>query len=103
MRNYMLATAHSVAVSLMCSIMFGRMAAVNGRIRWEGECRRSHWGILLQRSDEGKSALYLVWQQGREDAEAAYGARSFGKDLGQLFRASPDNTFLLKVSYWLDR
>jgi hypothetical protein len=49
------------------------------------------------------SALFLVWQQGRQDSESIYGERSFGSDLRQLFRAHPDNTLLIKVSYWLDR
>jgi hypothetical protein len=49
------------------------------------------------------SALYLVWQQGREHREQKRGGRSLFGDLDKLFGAHPDNTLLLKVSYWLDR
>ncbi|HEU5218360.1 MAG TPA: DUF5916 domain-containing protein [Gemmatimonadales bacterium] len=49
------------------------------------------------------SALFLVWQQGREDFENAQGTRSFRGDLDQLFTVHPNNTFLVKISYWLDR
>ena len=49
------------------------------------------------------SALFLVWQQGRSDSENQRGNRSLGGDLDRLFGAHPDNTFLIKVSYWLDR
>ncbi len=49
------------------------------------------------------SALFVVWQQGRQDNETAYGGRTFGGDLRQLFQAHADNTLLVKLSYWLDR
>jgi hypothetical protein len=49
------------------------------------------------------SALYLVWQQGREDFEDGRGGRSLFGDLDRLFGAHPNNTFLVKLSYWLDR
>ncbi len=49
------------------------------------------------------SALFVVWQQGRQDSEPLSGDRSFRRDLTRLFDAHPDNTFLIKLSYWLDR
>jgi len=49
------------------------------------------------------SALFLVWQQGRDDFEPVRGQRSFRQDLDKLFSAHPNNTLLVKVSYWLDR
>ena len=49
------------------------------------------------------SALFLVWQQGRQDSESQYGTRSLGGDLDRLFSAHPNNTFLVKLSYWFDR
>lgn len=49
------------------------------------------------------SAVYLVWQQGRTHEEGEQGDRSLRGDLRELFRAHPDNTFLVKVSYWFDR
>jgi len=44
-----------------------------------------------------------VWNQGRQDSAPAQGTRSLAGDFGDLFDAHPDNTFLLKVSYWLER
>ena len=49
------------------------------------------------------SALYLVWQQGRLDREKQRGTRTLFGDLDKLFSSHPDNTFLIKVSYWIDR
>lgn len=46
------------------------------------------------------STLYLVWTQDRNDT-AAYGDVRLRRDGGELFRARPDNIFLVKVSYWL--
>jgi hypothetical protein len=48
------------------------------------------------------STIYLVWSQGREDFEPAYGNRSFRGDFDELFHQHPDNTFLVKVSHWFD-
>ncbi|MGQ0764804.1 MAG: DUF5916 domain-containing protein [Gemmatimonadota bacterium] len=47
------------------------------------------------------STIYLAWQQSRRD-EAAVGDFDFGRDRRALFRAHPDNIFLVKVSYWLN-
>ncbi len=47
------------------------------------------------------STLFLVWGQGREHEADREGGQSFGADLRHLFRRRADNTFLLKVSYWL--
>jgi len=49
------------------------------------------------------STLFLVWTQGREDPEGAQGTRSVMGDFGRLFNQHPDNTFLVKASYWLSR
>lgn len=47
------------------------------------------------------STLFLVWQQGRSmDGPAE--AFSFGRDLRNVFDTHPNNTFLVKVSYWLN-
>ena len=55
------------------------------------------------------STMYLVWQQSRSDrltssgyAEGTYGRFDFGRDADDLFRLKPDNTFMIKVSYWLN-
>ena len=49
------------------------------------------------------STLFLVWTQGRIDPEGAEGTRSLMGDFRRLFDAHPDNTFLIKASYWLSR
>ena len=47
------------------------------------------------------SSAYLVWQQ-RRSAPGATGDFEFDRDRADLFRAVPENTLLLKVSYWLN-
>ncbi len=47
------------------------------------------------------SVLFLVWQQGR-DGEGAPGAFDAKSDFGNLFATRPDNTILLKLSYWFN-
>jgi hypothetical protein len=47
------------------------------------------------------STLYLAWQQARSDYAAGVGDFDFGRDRQALFRARPDNVFVLKASYWL--
>ena len=49
------------------------------------------------------STLFLVWSQGREGSDPIEGERSFRGDLGDLFARRADDTFLVKVSYWLTR
>ncbi|HEU4630724.1 MAG TPA: DUF5916 domain-containing protein [Gemmatimonadaceae bacterium] len=45
------------------------------------------------------SALFLVWQQQRNDSEAI-GDFDAGRDVGAIFRTVPRNVFLVKVTYW---
>ena len=47
------------------------------------------------------STLFLVWSQGREGSAPVEGSQSFRDDLGDLFARRADDTFLVKVSYWL--
>jgi hypothetical protein len=49
------------------------------------------------------STLFLVWSQGRQRHDAIEGTRSFNGDLNDLFNLTPNNTFLMKVSYWINR
>jgi hypothetical protein len=46
------------------------------------------------------SILYLVWQQSRLDEENV-GGFGVGRDARALFETRPENTLILKVSYWL--
>ena len=48
------------------------------------------------------SALFVVWQQGREQV-LGHGAFSFGRDFGGAFTAAARNAFLIKWSYWINR
>jgi len=55
------------------------------------------------------STLYLVWQQSRAERptslglpEGTYGSLHFGRDAERLFEIKPENTFLIKVNYWLN-
>ncbi len=48
------------------------------------------------------SALFLVWAQGREQDGVDVGSFSVSRDAGNLFRQRPDNTFLIKSSYWFN-
>jgi len=49
------------------------------------------------------STLFLVWAHGRQDYVVNEPRRSWQDDFGGLFGLHPDNTFLLKVSYWFNR
>jgi hypothetical protein len=48
------------------------------------------------------SALFVVWQQGREDVLDT-GQFRFGRDLGGTFGAPARNVFLVKWSYWINQ
>jgi hypothetical protein len=45
------------------------------------------------------STLYLVWSQGRTSSDSN-GMFSYGSDMKDLFRTTPQNVFLIKFSYW---
>ena len=47
------------------------------------------------------SALYVVWQQQREDSVST-GAMRFRRDVRELFGLPGSNVFLVKFSYWLN-
>jgi hypothetical protein len=47
------------------------------------------------------STLFLVWQQGRS-MDGSPEAFSFGRDLSNVFDTHPNNTFLVKISYWFN-
>jgi hypothetical protein len=47
------------------------------------------------------STLYVAWQQHRADI-APYGDFGLGRDRRALFRARPDDIFVVKVNYWLN-
>lgn len=47
------------------------------------------------------SALFVVWQQGKQDYQE-YGNFDFSRDFGGVFSAPSHNVFLVKFSYWLN-
>ena len=49
------------------------------------------------------STLFAVWTHGRDDYATTAGARSLGQEYDHLFELHPDNTFLVKIAYWLNR
>jgi hypothetical protein len=48
------------------------------------------------------SILFLVWQQGRDAFAASPTGFSVRRDMGELLELHPNNTFLLKMSYWFN-
>jgi hypothetical protein len=48
------------------------------------------------------STLFLVWTHGRQQFLSTYAGQSWRSEYGDLFGLHPDNTFLLKVAYWLN-
>jgi len=49
------------------------------------------------------STVFLVWNQGRQGYNGAEGSQAYRGDVRDLFALHPANTFLVKVSYWLNR
>ncbi|MEO5902738.1 MAG: DUF5916 domain-containing protein [Gemmatimonadaceae bacterium] len=48
------------------------------------------------------SALFFVWQQERSGFESI-GDFSASRDIGDIFKTTPTNVFLIKATYWLGR
>lgn len=48
------------------------------------------------------STLFLAWQQSRESQELDYAEFDLAHERAALFRARPDNVFVIKVNYWLN-
>ncbi len=49
------------------------------------------------------STVFLVWNEGRQGFNPIEGNQNFNGDVKDLFSLHPVNTFLIKVSYWLNR
>ncbi|MGQ0767481.1 MAG: DUF5916 domain-containing protein [Gemmatimonadota bacterium] len=49
------------------------------------------------------STLFFVWAHGRFDSPSERRDQSWTRDYRELFDLHPDNTFLIKVAYWLNR
>jgi hypothetical protein len=51
------------------------------------------------------STLFVVWQQARENGDVPTGGFrgfNFGRDVHDIFAATPRNVFLVKLAYWLN-
>jgi len=48
------------------------------------------------------STLFVVWTQGRQDFAGAEGPGSMRDNFRHIFDLHPDNTFLVKASYWIN-
>jgi hypothetical protein len=48
------------------------------------------------------SILFLVWQQGRDDFQQGPTGFQFRRDFGEFLKLHPNNTFLIKMSYWFN-
>jgi hypothetical protein len=48
------------------------------------------------------STLFFVWSQGRDRSAAGAARFRFRDDVENLFRQHPDNTFLIKASFWFN-
>jgi hypothetical protein len=48
------------------------------------------------------STVFLVWTQGRNQDDRNAGSFVPSRDFKDLFAARPDNTFLVKASYWIN-
>ena len=49
------------------------------------------------------STLFVVWTHGREAFVPAAGTKGWSDEYSDLFALHPDNTFLVKLAYWLSR
>ena len=49
------------------------------------------------------STLFLVWNEGRQGDAGVEGTNDFAGDVRDLWRLHPANTFIVKLSYWLNR
>jgi hypothetical protein len=48
------------------------------------------------------STIFLVWTQGRDQEDRDLGSFAPTRDFGNLFSSRPDNTLLIKASYWMN-
>jgi len=49
------------------------------------------------------SALFVVWTHGRDSFDPQMGSMNWRQEYDKMFALHPDNTFLIKLAYWLSR
>ena len=59
--------------------------------------------VVFRWEYEPGSTLFAVWNSGRQGFLPGEGTENFRGDVRDLFSLHPANTFLVKVSYWLNR
>ncbi|HST07249.1 MAG TPA: DUF5916 domain-containing protein [Gemmatimonadaceae bacterium] len=59
--------------------------------------------VVLRWEYKPGSTLFVVWNEGRQGYLAQEGTDTFRGDVRNLFTLHPANTFLIKMSYWLNR
>jgi hypothetical protein len=59
--------------------------------------------VVLRWEYNPGSTLFVVWNQGRQGFDPTRGTNAFQGDVRDLFSLHPANTFLIKMSYWLNR
>src|SRR5438093_1512921 len=59
--------------------------------------------VVFRWEDRPGSTLVVGWRQGRQGATGLEGTQGFRGDLDDLFNLRPDNSFLVKLSYWINR
>jgi hypothetical protein len=62
--------------------------------------KQFHSNMVVRWEYRPGSALFLVWSQGRDQDDRNVGSFAPTRDYRDLFAARPDNTLLLKASYW---
>jgi hypothetical protein len=48
------------------------------------------------------STLFGVWTHGRDGFDPRFNERGVRSEFNDLFALHPDNTFLIKLAYWLN-
>jgi len=59
--------------------------------------------VVLRWEYKPGSTVFVVWNQGRQGFLPREGDENFHGDVRDLFSLHPANTFLIKMSYWLNR
>jgi len=65
--------------------------------------RQLRTDAVLRREYRPGSTLFLVWARGRQGSTVNEPWHAWHDDFANLFSMHPENTFLVKVSYWLNR
>jgi len=64
--------------------------------------KQFHSNVVFRWEYRPGSTLFVVWSQGRQGSADAEGMQNFGSDMNDLFKLRPDNSFLVKLSYWIN-